>query len=315
MGILSKVKNINIPIPSKVKLTLQKHAPDICIGAGIVLVVGSAVYACKKTLDAKDILEEADKDLKDIKYGEDIADGDEGFDAKVARSERLKVYRRTGIELAKCYGPSIIGGTVGIGLILKGHNIEKDRNIALTGAYASLLANYQAYREKVKKEVGEDKEFDIYSGASRETVEYTDEDGKKKKEKNAAVIVDDGSGHSQYARLFGPECRDWSKSPGANLTFLRTQQQFANQKLRSEGHLFLNDVYRALGFPDTPEGQIVGWMWDPRKEIEENSGDDYVDFGMYEKVFTSIAAREFVNGAEPCVWLDFNVDGVIYDLI
>lgn len=315
MGILSKVKDIKLPIPAKVKLTLQKHAPDICIGAGIVLVVGSAVYACKKTIDAKDILEEADKDLKDIAYGEDIADGDEGFDAKVARSERMKVYRRTGIELAKCYGPSIIGGTIGIGLILKGHDIEKDRNIALTGAYASLLANYQAYRENVKKEIGEDKEFDIYSGASRETVEYVDEDGKKKKEKNTAVIHDDGMGHSPYARLFGPECKDWSKNPGANLTFLRTQQRFANQKLHAEGYLFLNEVYEMLGFPRTPEGQIVGWMWDPRKEIEENSGDDYVDFGMYEKVFTSIAAREFINGAEPCVWLDFNVDGVIYDLI
>ncbi len=315
MGILSKVKDINLPIPAKVKLTLQKHAPDICIGAGIVLVVGSAVYACKKTIDAKDILEEADKDLKDIAYGEEIADGDEGFDAKVARSERMKVYRRTGIELAKCYGPSIIGGTIGIGLILKGHDIEKDRNIALTGAYASLLANYQAYRENVKKEIGEDKEFDIYSGASRETVEYVDEDGKKKKEKNTAVIHDDGMGHSPYARLFGPECKDWSKNPGANLTFLRTQQRFANQKLHAEGYLFLNEVYEMLGFPRTPEGQIVGWMWDPRKEIEENSGDDYVDFGMYEKVFTSIAAREFINGAEPCVWLDFNVDGVIYDLI
>lgn len=315
MSVLDTIKNINVPIPSNLKLKLEKHAPDICVGAGIVLIVGSAVYACAKTVKAHEVIVEADKEIKDIKYGEEVANGEDGFDAKAARNERMKVYRRTGFELTKCYGPAIVGGAIGISLILKGHSIEKQRNLALTSAYAGLLANYKAYRDKVKAELGEDKEFDIYSGASRETVEYVDEDGKKKKEKNAAVIHDTGEGHSQYARVFGPECKDWSKNPMANLNFLRSKQAFANEKLKAKGHLFLNEVYESLGFPEVPEGQIVGWIYDPRKDIDGREGDDYIDFGFYDKVFTSEAVREFINGAEPCVWLDFNVDGVVWELI
>jgi hypothetical protein len=312
MDILSKFKNINLPIPTKIKVKLDKHTPDILIGTGIVLVIGGAVYACKKTLTAHEALEDAEARLKDIKYGEDKADGHPDFDAKAARGERIKVYRETGFELAKCYGPSVVAGVVGIGLILKGHGIEKDRNVALTGAYAGLLANYQAYREKIKAEIGEDKERDIYSGATRETVEYTDENGKTKKDKNAAVFHDDGSGHSPYSRIFDPVNKNWSPNPGDNFRFLKLQQSFANDKLRAEGVVFLNDVYQMLGYPRSTEGQIVGWIWDPDVNHE---GDDVIDFGIFDKAYKSQVVRDFINGYEPCIWLDFNVDGVVYDLL
>jgi hypothetical protein len=52
---------------------------------------------------------------------------------------------------------------------------------------------------------------------------------------------------------------------------------------------------------------MVGW-------IDGGDGDGYVDFGIYD-----IAAvnnrREFINGYEPSIILDFNVDGVIWDKI
>lgn len=311
MGMLDKIKNINVPIPPKLKLKLEKYAPDICIVGGIALVVVSAVYACKKTIDAHEILEEATQDLNDIKYNEDTAKGNPEFNAKEARHDRLVVYRNAGIELAKCYGPSVVGGAVGIGLILKGNSIQNERNAALTSAYAGLLANYQAYRSMVKQEIGEDKERDIYAGMTRENIEYVDEDGKTKKEKNAAVIHDDGSGHSQYSRVFDATSSLWNPSPGRNFETLHLQQTFANNKLRADGYLFLNDVYQMLGFPRTSEGQIVGWVWDP----DDENRDSHIDFGIFDKAYKSQIVRDFINGYEPCIWLDFNVDGVIYDLI
>ena len=99
-----------------------------------------------------------------------------------------------------------------------------------------------------------------------------------------------------------------------NLTFIKSIQCFANDRLRAEGHLFLNDVYRMLGFPDTSEGQIVGWIWDPKNELSDN-GDSYIDFGIFDSCFRKAEVRDFINGYEPCIWLDFNVDGVVYDLI
>ena len=98
----------------------------------------------------------------------------------------------------------------------------------------------------------------------------------------------------------------WSKDPEYNLMFLRKTQQYANDLLRSKGILFLNDVYRLLGFPETKEGQIVGWYYDPENPI----GDNYVDFGLYD--IHKRGSRDFVNGFERAVILDFNVDGNVW---
>ena len=91
--------------------------------------------------------------------------------------------------------------------------------------------------------------------------------------------------------------------------FLRAQQQYANDKLIAQGHLFLNEVYDMLGLPRTKAGAIVGWVYDDNNAV----GDNFVDFGIYD--VHRETARDFVNGYERSILLDFNVDGVIYDLI
>ena len=155
----------------------------------------------------------------------------------------------------------------------------------------------------------------LRTGLEKADISVIDDEGNEVEVKSANVIHDDGSGHSIYAKIFDESNSNWSRNPVANLTFLRAQQNFANEKLRAEGYLFLNDVYQSLGMPRTSEGQIVGWVWDPNKEIEGHVGDDYVDFGIYNELYKDAAKRDFINAAEPCVWLDFNVDGVVYDLI
>ena len=88
--------------------------------------------------------------------------------------------------------------------------------------------------------------------------------------------------------------------------FLRTEQQYANDRLRAVGHLFLNEVYDRLDIPKTKAGQIVGWVYDPKNP----KGDNFVDFGMCEML------RQTDDGErEPVILLDFNVDGNILDLI
>ena len=85
-----------------------------------------------------------------------------------------------------------------------------------------------------------------------------------------------------------------------------------NRKLDLNGYVFLNDVYRALGFESTPYGAVVGWY--KSKNMDEMSGrDGFVDFGIFNP--DNERARAFVNGYERSILLDFNVDGIIYDLI
>ena len=89
--------------------------------------------------------------------------------------------------------------------------------------------------------------------------------------------------------------------------FLRRQQDYANEMLKTKGHLFLNEVYDMLGFQRTKLGQIAGWVY------ENPNGDGYIDFGIYD--IHDQTKRDFVNGYERSIWLDFNVDGNILDLI
>lgn len=305
--ILSKVK-----VPANVRklcLKASKHAPEILVVAGAGMIVSSTVLACKQTLKASDILYKAEEDLDTIENAIEVAKDGEYTETDI-RNDKIKVYSRTAIDLTKTYAFPIILGVSGFAMMFGAHKILRDRNATLTIAYSNLLAAYNAYRDKVVKTLGEEKEFQLRSGYLKDSIEF-DNGEKNVAVKNARIIDSDGNCHSVYARIFDETCPAWSRNPTANLTFLRAQQNYANDKLRADGYLFLNDVYQMLGFPRSSEGQIVGWIYDPsNSEI-----DSMVDFGIYDKLFIADAKRDFINGYEPCVWLDFNVDGVVYDLI
>ena len=117
--------------------------------------------------------------------------------------------------------------------------------------------------------------------------------------------VADPNTYSDYARFFEDGCNGWSKNPEFNLMFLKNQQSYANDLLKTRGHLFLNEVYDLLGIPRTQAGNVVGWIYDE----EHPNGDNFVDFGIYD--INKAKNRDFVNGYERTILLDFNVDGDI----
>ena len=91
--------------------------------------------------------------------------------------------------------------------------------------------------------------------------------------------------------------------------YLKNQQAYANDLLKSRGYLFLNEVYEILGFPRTAAGQQIGWIYDEKHPI----GDNFVDFGLYN--MTNEQTNNFVNGYERSVLLEFNHDGNILEYI
>ena len=117
--------------------------------------------------------------------------------------------------------------------------------------------------------------------------------------------------YSPYAKVFDCGCDNWQKDAEHNLWYLRQQQNYANEKLRAQGYLFLNDVYEMLGIPRTKAGQAVGWVYDIKDP--NHKGDNVVDFGIYN--INIEANNDFVNGIESSIILDFNVDGTILDAI
>ena len=299
-------------------LKLKKYSPEILVAAGIVGTVAGAVMACKATTKISGILEDTKEQLDTIhKVAEDgEMDTNEGvvsYTEEDAKKDTTIVYTHTAVKFAKLYGPSIAVGTLSIASILAGHNILRKRSIALAAAYTAVETSFKEYRNRVVERFGAELDRELkYNLKSKEIEETTiDENGKEKKVKKTVTVADGDilSRYSAYAKFFDESCLGWEKDPEYNLMFLRRQQDYANERLKSRGHLFLNEVYEMLGINRTKAGAVVGWVYDEKNPI----GDNHVDFGIYD-VYNE-ATRSFVNGTENVILLDFNVDGDILDLI
>lgn len=292
---------------------LKKYSPEILAVAGTVGVVASTVVACKATTKAGEVLDEA-KDKVDqvhtVLDNDSIAD--DVYSQEDANKDMAIVYVQTGVKLFKLYAPAVALGALSIGCMLTSNNILRKRNVALAAAYATVDKGFKDYRNRVVDRFGETVDRELKYGLKAKKITETvidEETGKEKKIKKTIDVVEGLDGYSDYARFFDEASINWEKDAELNLMFLRSEQNYANDLLRARGHLFLNEVYDRLGIPRTKAGQVVGWVYDEKNPV----GDNFVDFGIYDAHRET--NRDFVNGYERVILLDFNVDGNIWDLI
>lgn len=301
----------------KVGFKFQKHSPEILIGIGIVGVVTSAVLACRATTKVSTIMEKAKNDISDVHsmleneelqekyvkaYGENYTEQD-------AKKDTTIIYAHTGLNLAKLYAPSVILGAASIACILASNNILHKRYSAMAAAYATVDGSFKAYRDRVIERFGKDLDRELKYNITSKEIEETivDENGEEKTVKTTVNIINAGD-YSEYAKCFDETCSGWTRSSEHNFAFIKNVQNWANNKLQTDGILFLNDVYEALGFPKTQAGHVVGWVYMP----EDKNYDSHVDFGIFD--LYDKQKRLFVNGYEKSIWLDFNVDGNVWEL-
>jgi len=322
MSIVSVFKNVAMgssKTAAKVAFKLKKAAPAIAVFGGTVGTVAAGVWAVKKTAsDAPEVLDEIKEDISAVK------------EQNLGKRALAGAYVKGGLKIVKLYSGPIVLEVGSVCAILYGYNIVNGRLVAM-GATAAALEEtnrrtQQAinnYRQALAERYGADFEKDLVYNEGDFLVNFgnpenavpvektVDEDGNEHTEEGYWELSHDTKNPcdviSPYAVIFDETSSEWSTDPEYNKMTLRRIQQTCNDLLHARGHLFLNDVYHELGLPDTRFGQMVGW-------IDGGDGDGYVDFGIYD-----IAAvnnrREFINGYEPSIILDFNVDGVIWDKI
>ena len=296
------LKSVN-GVTSKAVMKLKKHSPEILVVAGITGTVVSAVLACKATTKVAEILDETKGTLDTIHEGmETGAINGQEYTNEDGKKDTVVVYAQTGMKLAKLYGPAIILGTLSITSILASNNILRKRNVALGAAYAAIDKSFKEYRGRVIERFGEQVDTELKYGIKAkkfEEIEVDPETGKEKKVKKTVMVADPNL-QSDYAVYFDSKSRNYETNPDYNRMFLKAQQAFANDKLQTRGHLFLNEVLDDLDLPRTPAGQIVGWTKD--------GPDGYVNFRIVE------VERETEDGRhEPALLLDFNVEGNIWE--
>ena len=301
----------------KVGFKFKKHSPEILVVSGVVGMATATVVACKATTKLDQILAEGKEKEEAIKTYEapKPAENEEATEVvEYTEEDRNKdlfiVKVQTCAKVVKLYAPAVALGVLSTTAILAGHNITRKRNVALSAAFTAVTNDFKTYRKRLIDRFGEELDKEIRFNIKNKEVEETtvNEDGSESTVKKIVPVMEDDPNHySVYSVIYDDGCTGWTKDPERNKTFLIMQQNYANEKLKKRGYLFLNEVYEALGVPRTKAGQVVGWIYDEKNPI----GDNFVDFGIFD--IHSANSSNFLKGYERNIVLDFNVDGNILD--
>lgn len=281
------------------KLALSANAPTIMVVGGVVSMGAGTVVACKKTLHIEEVLAKHTPMLENVEKGESLKL--EGYTPEKAKSDRIKIYSRAGLDLGKLYavpGVLFIGGAA---LVFGGHRIMLQRNATLAIAFTGLKKTFDAYRGRVVQQFGHEVDQGMLSGYHMK--EFVDPDTGQTT--TVAMRDWDTASGDPYNRVFQQgESDEWVNDLGTNKMFIHNQQRFAQERLNRQNYLYLSDVYQALGFEETDISRVTGWKV---KRNPDGSRDiPFVDFGLDKAL-----PDDWKYSKEKAIYLDFNCQGLI----
>lgn len=318
MNISSIVKSV---AASSLGRKVVMNAPKILFATGVVTTVGAVGASIVGGIKAADVIDEAHDKIQEIHE----TPYEEGHSNKAENKELLKVYAKTGVEMAKIFWPTIVLTTVAIGCFTKSTIILNQRNAALVAAYNGLDKAFKLYRGRVIDAEGEEKDREYYLGAREVIEEIVDEETGEVTTKIHEELPWEDMNGDPYTIILDERSSVWSRNPDSTLHNLKLVQELAEHKLRTQGSLFLNEVREMLDVPRTKSGAALGWVLEEDKEKRRTS--NYIDLGVFYK---NVANGTYVDeydrgyrtkvdeildgGANPIV-LHVNPDGIVYDLM
>ena len=294
----------------KIGYKIKKHSPVILTVTAIFSSAAAIVMCGLETYKFQDkVAAPLNKKIKEIDVRinnkKRIANNEEEVDLTNENKEKRNAYLKAGFNFIKLYSPTIILFAVSATSMIGSTKIMASRNMALAAAYGTLKESYDAYRDRVRISLGEEKEKAIHEGSEKE------------KHQETKMMLDDAKvpAKSDFTVLYCEGCDGWEKNAQMNLDYLLAKQAYLNQKLRICGFLFMSDVYKELGIDEDTLSQrqkqashVVGWLYDPK----DHSRDSYISFGLTDSEghLTKKALNMAMNG-ERNVWIELNPDGDI----
>lgn len=328
MKILNSIKKDEIVnavtrMASKYSYRLKKASPTLMIVGAAIGGVTATVLACKATLKAEEIIAEHNAQIETIHTtkaqvdsGEmQLKDG-ETYTADDMKKDITDTYIHTAVWLAKVYAPAVTLGSLSLACMFGSHHIMSKRNASLTAAYIAIDKAFNEYKGRVTERFGDRIQHELEHNIKAVEVEST----AKKDDGTEEVIKeykDIASKHeSPYSLLFDESVDTWQPDADLNRNYLLMIESAANKRLKTQGHLFLNEVLSMIGTYGgvtmrKPEGQLVGWLYDPNDPTKQNC----VDFHVTNYAPGKEQLNNFIDGWERSVMIVFNCDGVIIDKI
>lgn len=280
-----------------IKLASKAHAPTIMVVSGVVSMGASVIIASKKTLNLENTLAPHVSNYEGV---EDLKSTN-GIGEKDAKILQRKIVVHGIVDTGKNYfvpGVLFVGGAC---LVFGGHRIMLQRNATLAIAFTGLQKAYDAYRQNVRNNFGEETDQAMLNGWTHKEVI----DPKTGKTEWVQSRDWDAPENDPYNRVFSRETSDqWINDLGVNKLFISNQQRMANIALGLQGYLYLNDVYESLGMPPTDIGQVCGWKVTRLPDGTKNI--PFIDFGLDKKM-----PDDWKYNVENEIYLDINCQGLI----
>ena len=292
------------------KMKAQKHAPELLIGAGIVLTTGAVIFACKKTMKLQGIIDDHKQGMADINAAVEAGDKEykdedgtvKTYTAEDGKQDKVILTKETVFKVAGNYLlPFLMFGS-GIALIIggavKGNNMRNDLSEKLGASMAAMAA----LRERMRDRLGDEMADDIYYG--RNNFEYTEmhEDGTNETKNVKTAPRKTGTPtefffNSQTSSKFenGPLGTQY------NMSLIKSiLAQLEDERTAPWGGriIRLNRVLSMLGMKE--EGRWDGWGWLPN-DIDELA--EAISFGL-EKYSDGVNGIDIPEDGE--IILEFN---------
>lgn len=214
--------------------TISKHSPAIFTGLGIGGFGATAYLAYK----SKDKVEEITVKIEERREN----------DLPVDRVEVVK-------DLSVALYLPITVGALSTASILWGHNIQRKRIVALSGALAAQQAQNLYFEKKYRKTHG-DEEFEKFMLPTEEVeTEYEDSKGKTKKKIEEVKKETDGT----IGEWFSESSEYTNDDHSYNMAYIDSVTEAMQTRLFQRGTLQLNEVREALGFDRIRAGALLGW--------------------------------------------------------
>lgn len=306
LGLIATVGKAVATTAARVGISVNRHSPEILVGAGIIGGTATTVMACRATLKVNAICVEANENYAKVDAvieNENVSE--EVYSNEDAVQDRKIIMTTVVSGVVKNYGPVMLLGAASITSILCGYNILNKRNMALVAAYATLDSGFKAYRGRVIAEQGEEADWRYRTGSVMKKVEkevIDEKTGEVKMKKVKAEVLEEDVEPIDYTINFCREAihiRDRMDVTGS-LNYIQNVENSANTVLLAEHVVTLNDVRTWLGCPINSTGQIVGWTMD-------GSGDNYVELK------THIVYDETLG--HDTIIIDPNVEGPVFHKI
>ena len=306
--LLSKIQKAVSPRLGRAVLATKSASPEIYLAGGIAMGLLGAVLFARAYKKSDEVLGETRNNIDEVRefvLDENEAAVEQTGHESISRTEEQKMltplYGAYLIESMKLYGPALLCGVASVGLLLASRGELRNRNKALLSTVALIERGFATYRNRIVEEYGEEADIKAFYGAEERNIVTLEEgeNGKTKKKHSKRLHIPAEPDPLLYGRVFDFNNTRWSPDRDRNEVFLRGAQDSMNWRLELKGHVFLNDVYRDLGFEDTQVGAVTGWIKDSPK------GDGYISFGLDDSIN--------VNEGDNRWLLNFNVEGNILD--